>query len=163
MKDCKLPQSHKEDLFEPFTSLPSPMINMGKAKIGLTAAVLLFVIVFLIGLAIHRQASRQQPMSFFAITNSSLGVEITKGPDGRLFCQLFESGHSISELRPLSLEIPFRHYVVFFDKQVICVSNIVTISWLAEDGYDGDPYHVVIDTNARRLIAGSSAWPVGGK
>jgi hypothetical protein len=100
-------------------------------------------------------------MSFFTITNSSLGLAISKGSDGRLFCQLFENGHSISELHPLSSEVPFRHYKWFADEKATCVSNIATISWLAEDGWDGDSYRVIVDIDARRLIAGSNTWSVG--
>lgn len=134
---------------------------MGKIRTTLAIVAisgLLSVITFLI---FH--PSRQQAMSFFPIPNSPLGLAITKNSDGRLFCRLFENGHSISELHPLSSGVPFRHYNWFVDEKTRYDSNIVTISWLAEDGWDGDLYHVVIDMNARRLIAGSNVWSVAGK
>jgi hypothetical protein len=138
---------------------------MGKAKIILTSVgvlALLVIIIFLLCQVARRQASHQQAMSFFTITNSPLGLAISKGSDGRLFCQLFENGHSISELYPLSSVVPFRHYKWFVDEKTTCVSNIVTISWLAEDGWDGDPYRLVVDLNTHRLIAGSNVWSVAG-
>lgn len=123
---------------------------------------LIVITVCLLHQATHRQNPHQQAISFIAITNSSLGLAISKGSDGRLFCQLFESGHSISELHPLSSVIPFRHYKWFTDEKTACVSNIATITWLAEDGYDGDLYRVLVDVNNHRLVAGSNVWSVGG-
>ena len=98
------------------------------------------------------QNFRPEPMSCFSIPNSSLGLIVTKNSDGRLFCQLYENGHPISELHPLTSAIPLRHYKWFVDEKTICASNIVTISWMAEDGWDGDHYRVTIDANARQLL-----------
>jgi len=133
---------------------------MGKIKASLALVVVLALLAVLVSLIVH--TPRQQAMSFFSIPNSSLGLEITKNSDGRLFCQLLEGGHSISELYPLSSVVPWRHYKWFVDEKTTCVSNIVTVSWLAEDGWDGDLYRVVVDTNTRRLITGSNVWSVGG-
>lgn len=131
---------------------------MGKFNNAVALAVVLTLVTVVAFLIFH--ASRRQTMALFPIPNSSLRLEITKDLDGRLFCQLFENGRSISESHPLSSKVPFRHYKWFADKKIACDSNIVTVSWLAEDGWNGDPYCVVVDTSARRLIAGSNTWPI---
>jgi len=139
---------------------------MGKAKIVLTAVgvlALLAIIVFLFCQFARPQLSHQQEMSFFVITNSSLGLAISKGSDGRLFCQLFENGHSITELYPLSSVVPARHYCWLTDEKTTSVSNIATITWLAEDGWDGDRYNIVVDLNTHRWVSGSNVWAVAGR
>ena len=125
------------------------------------AVLRLLTIVVLLIQAACRKSVPQQTLSFFVITNSSMALAITKNSDGRLFCQLFENGHSISELHSLSSVVPFRHYNSITDEKTTCVSNTATVSWLAEDGYDGDLYRVTIDINNQRLIAGSNVWSVG--
>jgi hypothetical protein len=126
-------------------------------KIAIIIGVLLWAIIVV--LAFSRERHPLVALRI-PISNSSLAVVVTTNRLGAIECQLFEQEKPVSELHAIphyaDLSGRQRHYTEWLVDKTTYASNVVTIDLLAEDGYDGDPYRIVVDIETSRIATNYS-------